>query len=96
MGAFGFFGSMFGIRFDAKRGSLTDGFSIGMECPNTALGGRNSIYCTTQSARAASGGASAGGYEEGIATTAHGKLTGRRANPWGNINYGVAFFESSA
>ena len=35
----GFFGTVFGISFESKCGS----FSVGMDCPNTVFGGRNSI-----------------------------------------------------
>ncbi|KAH7906826.1 hypothetical protein BJ138DRAFT_1104817 [Hygrophoropsis aurantiaca] len=74
----------------------TDQFSVGMDCPNSAFGGNNSIYCGTGSATAASNGAKATGDEGDDATTTHGKITGRRADGWGNVNYGVAFFESTA
>ncbi|KAH7909643.1 hypothetical protein BJ138DRAFT_1102519 [Hygrophoropsis aurantiaca] len=96
LGAFGPRGSLFGIRFYAHRGDLADGFSVGMDCPNTAAGGRNSILCIADTAMVASGGASARGDEGNEATTTHGKITGRRADAWGDVNYGFAVFESTA
>jgi hypothetical protein len=40
----GFFGSTFGISFDSDLGH----FSVGMDCPNMRLGGKNSIAVTDQ------------------------------------------------
>ncbi|KAH7921330.1 hypothetical protein BV22DRAFT_1178048 [Leucogyrophana mollusca] len=76
----------------ASKGGQTDRVSVGMDSPNSAFGGSNSIFVTGYDAKKAADGAHNGNAEEDTAQTSHGRITGRRANKWGPINYGFAFY----
>ncbi|KAH7921335.1 hypothetical protein BV22DRAFT_737694 [Leucogyrophana mollusca] len=90
------FGSLFGAEFSASRDGKTDTVSVGMDCPNSAIGGGNTIFVTGQGAQKAADGAHdrSSDNEEDTAQTSHGRITGRRANRWGFTNYGFAFYKA--
>ncbi|KAH7917423.1 hypothetical protein BV22DRAFT_937341 [Leucogyrophana mollusca] len=88
------FGSLFGAEFSARKGDQTDRISVGMDSPNSAFGGTNSIFVTGYDAKKAADGAHDGNAEDDTAQTSHGRITGRRANKWGAVNYGFAFYEA--
>ncbi|KAH7917320.1 hypothetical protein BV22DRAFT_1052520 [Leucogyrophana mollusca] len=88
------FGSLFGAEFSAKKGRQTDRISVGMDSPNSAFGGTNSIFVTGNDAKNAAAGAYHGNAEDDTAQTPSGQITGRRANKWGAVNYGFAFYKA--
>jgi len=81
----GFFGSNAGVAFKAP----SDGteFSVGVGCPNSILGGTNSIRVRLGSdAESAAISAASSGYStELIKVNAHDRVVSR-ASPWGSIN----------
>ncbi|KAH7918514.1 hypothetical protein BV22DRAFT_1041727 [Leucogyrophana mollusca] len=89
------YGSLFGVEFGARRRAWTDRVSIGMDSPNTALGGSNSIFVTGNDAKKAMAGARDGNAEDDSANTPRGRITGRRAHKWGPINFGFAFYKAT-
>ncbi|KAH7917369.1 hypothetical protein BV22DRAFT_1042383 [Leucogyrophana mollusca] len=89
------YGSLFGIEFSARWRAWTDRVSVGMDSPNTAVGGSNSIFVTGNDATKAMAGARDGGAEDDTAKTPRGQITGRRAHRWGPINYGFAFYKAT-
>ena len=69
-------------------------FSVGVDCPNSILGGTNSICVKAGSdaMSAANSAASSGHSTESIKVNGH-NCVASRASPWGSINYGICSVE---
>jgi hypothetical protein len=91
VGPFGFHGSQFGAGFSTSTGDL----SVGMDCPNSLFGGRNSIRLVKGlDPSEATHLADTSRNSDDELIFADGAMTSvRRANQWGNINYGYCIFD---
>ncbi|KAI0355535.1 hypothetical protein OH77DRAFT_1521084 [Trametes cingulata] len=89
----GFFGSLLGVAFSVGGRA---GFSVGMDCPLTVLGGTNSIRVVAGGdAEKAAGLASDSGNEEDTAwIDGLVRVTVKRANAMGSVNWGVCIVDS--
>ncbi|KAK0670336.1 hypothetical protein QBC41DRAFT_301732 [Cercophora samala] len=87
----GLFGSTAGIAFQAQDNSQ---FSVGLDCPNTAMGGTNCIRVFGDlDAYDAASSADDTGYSTDTVTTNGHTFTGSRASSWGSINYAICSIE---
>ncbi|KAI9875968.1 MAG: hypothetical protein M1830_007667 [Pleopsidium flavum] len=91
LGSVGTYGSEFGASFTRAGAD----FSVGMDCPNSAFGGRNSIRVTPglDSRKAAELAGDSRNEEDQFLSEGNGRTSVRRANPWGNINWGVCLID---
>lgn len=79
----GTYGSAFGVSFDAGNGN----FSVGMDCPNSLMGGNNSIEVHNQEhAQRACKMATDSGCMHGW--TDRPRVDVKIADHWGNVNWG--------
>ncbi|KAH9853537.1 hypothetical protein C2E23DRAFT_109560 [Lenzites betulinus] len=86
----GFYGSCMGMDFRFSTGQR---FAVGMDCPNTILGGTNSIVVTPGSAKDAAKLANDNGTAEQSITVGPYRCTVRRAAALGSTNYGLFLIE---
>ncbi|KAH9853427.1 hypothetical protein C2E23DRAFT_859026 [Lenzites betulinus] len=86
----GFYGSCMGMAFRFSTGQR---FAVGMDCPNTIIGGTNSIVITTRSAQDAAQLANDNGTADQSITVGPYKCTVRRAAALGSVNYGLCLIE---
>lgn len=88
----GFFGSNAGVAFKAP----SDGteFSVGVDCPNSIMGGTNCIRIRAGSdAQSAAMSAASTGYStESVKVNGH-NCVASRASPLGSINYAICSVE---
>ncbi|KAI0832360.1 hypothetical protein BC628DRAFT_1346352 [Trametes gibbosa] len=86
----GFYGSCMGIDFRFPSGHR---FAVGMDCPNTILGGRNSTVVTTKSAKDAAELANDTHTSAQSIGVGPYKCTIRRAAALGSTNYAVCVID---
>ncbi|KAI9876843.1 MAG: hypothetical protein M1830_005477 [Pleopsidium flavum] len=91
LGSVGTYGSEFGASFTRAGAD----FSVGMDCPNSAFGGRNSIRVTPglDARKAAELAGDSRNEDDQFLSEENGRTSVRRANPWGNINWGVCLID---
>jgi hypothetical protein len=86
----GFYGTSFGLTFKRNGGSL----SVGMDCPNSLLGGRNSISLLQgDDKKAAEKQARDSHNKESEIEMSSGKSHARIASKYGNINWAYLIFD---
>lgn len=78
-----------GIRYNSSGAQ----FSVGMDCPNTILGGRNSIRVTSGSAKQAAQLANDSHTDDESVTVGAARVRVRRAAALGSTNYGICVIE---
>lgn len=91
--AVGFYGSTVGVVFQSGNSD----FSIGLDCPNTVIGGNNAIRPfavtsgtgTADAAQAAADNTDGTGQSGESITVNGGTCTVVRAHEWGNVNYAL-------
>ena len=87
--SFGTYGPMFGTGFTRNKND----FVVAMDCPNSAIGGTNTIWVESGLNAAAVAWMLPYLKREETVHSDNKKTTVRRANRWGNINWGIAMIE---